>query len=371
LNESPDSTAGNRGDARRGTLVDSAAAFSQGATGRSVRARQLTVSVIVCTKDREEEVETLMRSLCRQHRLPDELIIVDGGAPTELERRVTAAVGGLMPLVYLHTAPGLPRQRNRGITASHGDVVLFLDDDVVLAEDYMQEIVGFLENDATESFAAVQGAVVDCPNRGADRPIEMRGWRRSVGGAIKDTFMLWSMGDGRIKRSGFPARAQGEQPSRTEFMSGCSMCMRRGVFDEARFDERLTGYAFMEDVDICRQMLRLGHSAAYWPRARLEHHYTTSSRTPAARLGRMMIHNHHYLHCKHTRGSATEHLAFWWSSIGLIVYAAAKGDWPMAQGVLNGLADVIRQENPLIGETPDDEKPVRRRDRIRRQQSER
>ena len=128
------------------------------------------------------------------------------------------------------------------------------------------------------------------------------------------------------------------------------MCMRRGVFDEISFDEKLTGYAFMEDVDICRQLLRRGYRAAYWPRARLEHHYTTSSRTPSARLGRMMIHNHHYLHCKHSEGSPTECFAFWWSSIGLVVYAAGKGDWLMARGVLDGLGDVIKPGNPLLRE---------------------
>lgn len=332
--------------------MGSSAAIAPGAKDGSGPARRLTVSVIVCTKDREEELQTLVRSLLGQLRLPDELVIIDGGAPTDLESRLTADIEARVPLVYVRTAPGLPRQRNRGIAASHGDVLLFLDDDVVLDEDYVAELAEFLENDAAESFAAVQGAVVDCPRRRAGRSIETRGWRHSVGRAIEDAFMLWSTGNGKIKRSGFPARAHGDQPSDLEFMSGCSMCMRRGVFDEVGFDEKLTGYAFMEDVDICRQLLRRGYGAAYWPRARLEHHYTTSSRTPSARLGRMMIHNHHYLHCKHSEGSLPERSAFWWSSIGLVVYAAGKGDWRMARGVLDGLRDVLRHDNPLLREGP-------------------
>jgi len=323
-----------------------------GQKDRSGPTRRLTISIIVCTKDREEELHALMHSLLGQRRLPDELVIVDGGAPTDLERRLIADIEAHVPLLYVQTPPGLPLQRNRGVAASHGGVLLFLDDDVVLDEDYIDEVAGFLENDTAESFAAVQGAVVDCPRRRAGRPIETRGWRHAVGRAIEDAFMLWSTGNGKIKRSGFPARAHGDQPSNIEFMSGCSMCMRRSVFDEVGFDEKLTGYAFMEDVDICRQLLRRGYRAAYWPRARLEHHYTTASRTPSARLGRMMVHNHHYLHCKYSQGSPTERLAFWWSSMGLVVYAAGKGDWRMARGVLDGLRDVVRHANPLLQDGP-------------------
>ncbi len=327
-----------------GSSLDSA----PGQSGRTGPARRLSVSVVVCTKDRSEELATLVQSLIRQDRLPDEIVIVDGGAGTAAEAQLARQIDGQVPLIYLQTPAGLPLQRNRGIAASHGDLVLFLDDDVVLRQDYLHEIAAFLENDREQVFAAAQGAVIDCPRRRDGRPTQDRGWRHSIGLALERVFMLWGPGDGRIKPSGFPSRARGDRPSDLEFMSGCSMCMRRSVFAHVVFDEKLTGYAFMEDVDICRQLLGRGHRAAYWPRARLEHHYTTSARTPSARLGRMMVHNHHYLHCKHSDGSVNGMLAFWWSSIGLVIYAAGKGDLLMGRGIVDGLRDVLSHENPLL-----------------------
>ena len=115
------------------------------------RERWLRVSVIICTRDRESEIIAAVASLVRQRRLPDELIVVDSGEGDRVEAMLQETIAGRFPLVYWRTAPGLPRQRNAGVALATGELVLFLDDDVILDEAYLAEISGFFERQVSLS----------------------------------------------------------------------------------------------------------------------------------------------------------------------------------------------------------------------------
>jgi GT2 family glycosyltransferase len=287
-----------------------------------------------------------------QRRPPDELVIVDAGSQPDLGSRLSQQTEGQMPLVHVRSKPGLTHQRNVGIASSQGDAVLFLDDDVELDERYVDEVAGLLESDASQSLDAVRGTVVECSGGQPHRPAATRSWRHTFGQTLERVFLLAGDGDGRLKRSGFPTRLSQGKPSYVQVLSGCSMCFRRKVFDTVRFDEKLTGYGWMEDVDMSRQLQEKGFRIYYWPAARLIHHNSGSARTPPAALGRMMAHNHYYLYRKHSDSSRGGWLAFWWSSVGLVVYAAGKGEWHEVRGLLDGYHDALRGRNPLLETGP-------------------
>jgi glycosyltransferase involved in cell wall biosynthesis len=68
-----------------------------------------------------------------QTRLPDEVVVVDGGAGDD-SRRKSLEWQNRLPIRYLHTSPaGLTRQRNAALGETTADVVLFMDDDSSLA----------------------------------------------------------------------------------------------------------------------------------------------------------------------------------------------------------------------------------------------
>jgi glycosyltransferase involved in cell wall biosynthesis len=103
----------------------------------------LHVSVIATVLNERESLPTLLSSLAEQTRVPDEVIIVDGGSTdgTLAYLREQARLGRL-PLVVL-SAPGanISSGRNRAIAASKGDVIAATDAGVRLGADWLECLV--------------------------------------------------------------------------------------------------------------------------------------------------------------------------------------------------------------------------------------
>ena len=81
-----------------------------------------------------------LASIESQSMLPDEVVVVDSSADGQVKEVV---VRSSLPTLYIHSDPGLTRQRNKGVTASSGDILVFLDDDVELVTGCLQ---AFLES---------------------------------------------------------------------------------------------------------------------------------------------------------------------------------------------------------------------------------
>ncbi len=86
-------------------------------------------SVVVSTRDRPEVLVRCLESVREQEPPPLELIVVDSAPRHRDAREVAERLGA----GYLRLQRrGLSRARNRGFRAARGEVVVFLDDDVVL-----------------------------------------------------------------------------------------------------------------------------------------------------------------------------------------------------------------------------------------------
>ena len=311
--------------------------------------RVVRLTVIICTRNREREIVAAVESLVRQQRLPDELIVVDSGEGDSLEAMLKESIAGRFPVVYERSSPGLPRQRNRGIALATGDLLLFLDDDVILDEAYIGEITGFFERDTERQFHGAQGAITIKSLTAGTSYGRHSGLRRLAGAFVRKVFLLPGVADGKFKRSGFVTIAKGDQPREIDSVAGCCMSFRREVFDEIAFDEHLTDYAWLEDVDMSRQFKERGYRAYYWPRASLVHYLTRSSRTAPFDLGRMMARNHHYLFKKHSDGLWGDTAAFWWSCLGLALWSFGRGDRRLAASYVPRMWHIVRRGNPLLG----------------------
>src|SRR5262245_7263786 len=123
--------------------------------------RTVTVSVVICTKDRPEMLATCLESLAGQTRPPEEIVVVDASAARARDpvgRGVLRMPG--CPVTVVPAAPGLPRQRNLGARATRGSVVLYLDDDVVLDAGYVAAIARTFEDDPTGRIGGAGGAQI-------------------------------------------------------------------------------------------------------------------------------------------------------------------------------------------------------------------
>ncbi|MBA3258559.1 MAG: glycosyltransferase family 2 protein [Gemmatimonadales bacterium] len=100
-----------------------------------------TASVIVPTYNRPNLLERVVRALLSQvpATAPYEVVIVDDGSGPDTQAAVRQAAGSDPRAVYLrHNANrGRSAARNTGIHHSRGQIVLFVDDDVVVEHDYV------------------------------------------------------------------------------------------------------------------------------------------------------------------------------------------------------------------------------------------
>lgn len=108
----------------------------------------MKLSIIICTFNRAIQLEQLLEDLSYQYarlneedRISLELILIDNSSfdnTKEIAYRYTEST--ILPVrYYLESKRGLANAKNLGIKQSSGDLLAFLDDDMVLDEDWMKE----------------------------------------------------------------------------------------------------------------------------------------------------------------------------------------------------------------------------------------
>src|SRR5277367_3181288 len=103
----------------------------------------MLVSVIICTYQRTEYLEGVLRNLGEQTYGQIEVIVVDGGGPGSCERsrRSAAAMANQLNVRVIPSEKGLTLQRNIGLKAAQGSLICLLDDDVAFGREFLAKIV--------------------------------------------------------------------------------------------------------------------------------------------------------------------------------------------------------------------------------------
>lgn len=116
----------------------------------------LSVSILVGTYDRPDNLERCLESLCNQqtHRTL-EIIVVDNHPGSGLTAPVVAAFPGVR--LITESRQGVAYARNAGIRASQGQIIVTTDDDIYAQPDWLEKLIAPL---AQNEVAAVTGNVL-------------------------------------------------------------------------------------------------------------------------------------------------------------------------------------------------------------------
>jgi GT2 family glycosyltransferase len=172
-----------------------------------------------------------------------------------VERHAAGALSGR--LIYQAAAPGLTGQRNAGVRAGRSAVVHFVDDDTVLDPHYIESILNEFASDPEGTVLAVGGLITNVHRHRV--PI------------VKRAFMLDSPRTGLVLPSGRnPLVVDVQSVTEVDWLSGCSMSFRRGVFEMFSFNEEFKGYGLGEDVEFTYRVRQRGRLLVT-PDARIEH----------------------------------------------------------------------------------------------------
>lgn len=108
----------------------------------------LNASVIIPTHNRPDALVRCLSPLVqtqRDHGQPREIIVVDDGSAPEQSRRAAALIKTFdapnLQLVYQTPNQGVSAARNRGVLCAKGDLLVFLDDDLIPSPTMVQDYV--------------------------------------------------------------------------------------------------------------------------------------------------------------------------------------------------------------------------------------
>ena len=103
-------------------------------------ANDLTISVVIITRNRAEWLRSALESLTRQSRQADEVVVVDNNSQDNT-REIIYSFDDRLNIKYVYEPTlGIPYARNSGIRNASGDIIASIDDDCEADEDWLKYI---------------------------------------------------------------------------------------------------------------------------------------------------------------------------------------------------------------------------------------
>jgi GT2 family glycosyltransferase len=226
-----------------------------------------TTAVIVCTRERPEDLRICLASFLGLEHGPDEVIVVDNAPKTDATRRVAddAAAAGLAVRYVLEPRPGLSVARNAGLRATASEIVAFTDDDVTVHPKWLLRLRGAFN---APEVMAVTGHML--PAELETEAQQRFQWNHDGGGWGYRALSFDPAFFERTRWRGAPAWNIG---------AGANMAFRREAFAQVGgFDERLGAGASgcSEDSELWYRLLAAGYTCRYEPSSVVFHTHRRS-----------------------------------------------------------------------------------------------
>lgn len=223
----------------------------------------MKLTVLIPTYRRPDDLARCLKSLQRQTRLPEQVVVVV--RPEDYATHAVLAepaVCGTLPLNRIVIeAKGLVAALNRGLDASTGDIIAITDDDAAPRAEWLARIEAAFAADA--KLGALGGR--DWVH---ERGQLLDGERECVGRILPTGKVIGNhhLGVGAARE--------------VELLKGANMSYRRRALEGIRFDERLRGSGAQvhNDMAFSMRVKRAGWKLVYDPLVAVDHY-------PAPRIG--------------------------------------------------------------------------------------
>lgn len=224
--------------------------------------RSKTVSVIIPTHEREKLLVRCLKSVLNSNYPKNRYeIIVVSDSRTHANCFIDDAISrmlddfglnsGAVRLLNVSKRIGAAKARNIALKVANGEIIAFIDDDVIVHKDWLKNLVKGLS-----LYGANVGAVGGRITKGSFNSISYK--RKPIG-----TFS-WSghtyMNFDVVKRC------------KVDWVRGCNMAVRKMVLNEVGgFDEALGDFSTGEDIDLCLRIKSSHYDIVYEPTAVVLH----------------------------------------------------------------------------------------------------
>lgn len=290
----------------------------------------MDISIVIPTYHRPKTLAECLDSIILQTSPPKEVIIVDNGSGQESEKVVQERAMGLerrrIQVKYVKNKENSGASaRNLGVSLSTGELVAFLDDDVVLERDHYKAIVAVFAERAEA--LGVQGY-----NQGSENTfsrIEQSVFWGLVEafGKISQAYSFFERDKCRVLPSlcvtyPFPSLSRTIQ---CEWVSTCTGVFRRKVFEEFRLDNNLKKYSWNEYLDFSYRIFKKYPNSLFTtPGAKYWHTETKEGRMPPKELIYMAEVYDLYIFFKTIDQTLRNRMIYMYGKIGRFLYNTAK-----------------------------------------------
>lgn len=311
---------------------------------------EIHISAIIPTYHRPDDLDNCLDSILAQTRLPDEIILVDDGDLGGFPKQELFEAKGIDCFYVQKSVPGVTESRNKAAELARGKILVFLEDDVVLFDNYIEQLMLIYETQDKDGSLGGVGGIIE--NEGLT-PLEALGERIP--------FVLFGISgfkEGRVLRSGF-ATDYGRtgfpisEVQQVDFLLGGVSSFKKEIFDEFKFSNRYrsaSGYGQGEDKEFSYRVSRK-YKLFINPAARLFHYSAPKKNFNRFIKGRAFVLSRYYFFSESVKKSPVDWLFFWYAILGYTLYQTAKlitfkrKEWDRWRGVFAGIWDIVRNKS--------------------------
>lgn len=225
------------------------------------------LTAVIPTLNRPADLIQAVTSVCNQIRHPDELIIVDQSSDhaSKIIVKNLLKTNKKINLIYIHDSKilGLVDAKRTSVEYSSGDIICFLEDDVILEPDYLQQIeIGFLKN---PHMIGCSGFITNQPKSSFFYKLIFKIFHRGI------------FNDQRINLD-FDYNGSHNKLIPSNMLSGGVSAWRLDVFRQIPFDVK-NEFHMLEDIDFSTRVARhFGNRLFINPNAKLAHYFSPINR---------------------------------------------------------------------------------------------
>lgn len=198
----------------------------------------MRISAVIPTKNRVSDLVNAFKSILNQSRLPDEILVIDQSVDafgkSKIEEMVAFSQPGFsLKYIYDPKIMGLVDAKRVAVENASGDVICFLEDDVVLEPNYIRSMEAAFEREVT--MMGCCGVVTNLPTLPSNYL------------AFFHLFHKGIFHDPRVGVHGYSHLSESTM-IQSHYLSGGTSAYRKEVFNKVPFDLE-NGFFMLEDID--------------------------------------------------------------------------------------------------------------------------
>ncbi len=283
----------------------------------------LPISVLIPTLNRPETLEKTLDSYLSCDNIPAQIVVVDQSQDSLMAEKIKKLTerdnGGTKILYVFRDEPSSSGARNTALKYAENEIIVFSDDDVDVYNDTLLNVYNLFKDKRLAMIAGIN-------NRETNQEGKI--------GYLLGTKSFKNRKIGHVTPSmlgRYPPKISGEVE--TQWAMGFFFVVRKSLVDkwDINWDERMTGYAFNEDLDFTyayyKRAKQEGLRCVLNENVRVVHRYSQEYRAPSRRHAFSYVLNRAYLSYKHSMGLKSA-LAVDWVNFCILLQRIAKKQNP-------------------------------------------